>query len=508
MEAAGVALAIPGVIDLCLRYGSDLYKRCNDYRDADIEVREAIFCVQYIWRTVQSQIETLREHWNELPADLQIHQNSFLTILQYKIQLVLINLDELIGSRGRFISLTSILKKRGDVKKLKYATATKEMLKANLNDLEKWQTRFDRSWLLLSMIPSHSLDDCVWRTKHLDNGPVAQMHKLRSIQRIRSSSSIPSSSVFLDSSIIGDVDGENSIAFSDAFVTTIADGNSQQTVIVDGAPHLMTKTGVRSLALNFSGVDPTITSLLPCKGVVEKSSGFHFVFEIPQQSGPPQTLRAALLRQQSNYTLTERMKLVTYLAQHVLFLHQAHFVHKNIRPETIIFLSSAPNDNLGQPFLVGFQEIRGEDEITLMRGDDLQERNIYRHPKRQGLTPQNRYVVQHDIYSLGVCLLEIGLWEPFVNYNLIDSAAKPVLNEKVTNRKPFELKQEFLSLAKARLPSLMGDIYTMVVVSCLTCLDADNEAFGSLNEMADQDGIVIGVRYIEKILEKLDKISV
>lgn len=175
---------------------------------------------------MQSQIETLREHWNELPADLQIHQNSFLTILQYKIQLVLINLDELIGSRGRFISLTSILKKRGDVKKLKYATATKEMLKANLDDLEKWQTRFDRSWLLLSMIPSHSLDDCVWRTKHLDNGPVAQMHKLRSIQRIRSSSSIPSSSVFLDSSVIGDVDDENSIAFSDAFVTTIADGNS------------------------------------------------------------------------------------------------------------------------------------------------------------------------------------------------------------------------------------------------------------------------------------------
>ncbi|KAL1621718.1 hypothetical protein SLS56_009060, partial [Neofusicoccum ribis] len=267
-------------------YGSDLYKRCNDYRDADIEVREAIFCVQNIWRTVQSQIETLREHWNELPADLQIHQNSFLTILQYKIQLVLINLDELIGSRGRFISLTSILKKRGDVKKLKYAAATKEMLKANLDDLEKWQTRFDRSWLLLSMIPSHSLDDCVWRTKHLDNGPIAQMHKLRSIQRIRSSPSIPSSSVFLDSSVIGDVDDEKSIAFSDAFVTTIADGNSQQTVIIDGAPHLMTKTGVRSLALNFSGVDPTITSLLPCKGVVEKSSGFHFVFEIPQQSEP------------------------------------------------------------------------------------------------------------------------------------------------------------------------------------------------------------------------------
>lgn len=33
-----------------------------------------------------------------------------------------------------------------------------------------------------------------------------------------------------------------------------------------------------------------------------------------------------------------------------------------------------------------------------------------------GEFPAEAYKMQHDIYSLGVCLLEIGLWEPLVKY--------------------------------------------------------------------------------------------
>jgi hypothetical protein len=33
-----------------------------------------------------------------------------------------------------------------------------------------------------------------------------------------------------------------------------------------------------------------------------------------------------------------------------------------------------------------------------------------------GEFPAEEYKMQHDIYSLGVCLLEIGLWEPLVEY--------------------------------------------------------------------------------------------
>jgi hypothetical protein len=45
----------------------------------------------------------------------------------------------------------------------------------------------------------------------------------------------------------------------------------------------------------------------------------------------------------------------------------------------------------------------------------------------------------------------------------------------------------------------MGEIYTDVVVSCLTCLDNDSITFGDLKEFTDPDDIVVGVRYIEKV---------
>jgi hypothetical protein len=45
----------------------------------------------------------------------------------------------------------------------------------------------------------------------------------------------------------------------------------------------------------------------------------------------------------------------------------------------------------------------------------------------------------------------------------------------------------------------MGDKYSGVVVHCLTCLDDDNKDFGDKSEFEDEDGIAIGVRYIEKV---------
>ena len=50
----------------------------------------------------------------------------------------------------------------------------------------------------------------------------------------------------------------------------------------------------------------------------------------------------------------------------------------------------------------------------------------------------------------------------------------------------------------------MGDTYTEVVINCLTCLDEDNEDFGNPEEFEDEDGVQIGVRYIEKVWPNFD----
>jgi hypothetical protein len=41
--------------------------------------------------------------------------------------------------------------------------------------------------------------------------------------------------------------------------------------------------------------------------------------------------------------------------------------------------------------------------------------------------------------------------------------------------------------------------YAEIAETCLTCLDPENADFGDATEFEDEDGICVGVRYIEKV---------
>jgi hypothetical protein len=45
----------------------------------------------------------------------------------------------------------------------------------------------------------------------------------------------------------------------------------------------------------------------------------------------------------------------------------------------------------------------------------------------------------------------------------------------------------------------MGQKYTNIVLSCLTCLDKIDNGFGNEDNFMDKDGILVGVRYIENV---------
>jgi len=51
----------------------------------------------------------------------------------------------------------------------------------------------------------------------------------------------------------------------------------------------------------------------------------------------------------------------------------------------------------------------------MMIPDNDWERNLYRHPNHQN-RPNRRYRIHYDMYSLEVCLLEIGLCTSFLCY--------------------------------------------------------------------------------------------
>jgi hypothetical protein len=193
-------------------------------------------------------------------------------------------------------------------------------------------------------------------------------------------------------------------------------------------------------------------------------------------------------------------------------VHTFGFVHKNIRPESILVFDLTQG-KAQSAFLVGFENFRRDEGWTQRLGDDAADKNLYRHASRQGANPREDYGMQHDIYSLGVCLLEVGLWGSFVRYDftartrdispLLGLPTDIVQSQTVSMFLFQRGKDHLLSLARSHLPASMGDRYTDIVVTCLTCLDPENVDFGDDGEFRDEDGIRVGARYIEKVTASL-----
>jgi len=272
--------------------------------------------------------------------------------------------------------------------------------------------------------------------------------------------------------------------------------------------YLQTKD-VRELASKLSHLDPIVFGILQCRGVIrnleadnKRPSSFDFVFQIPNELSDPKSLRS-YLSLGTDHTLTDRLNVAKQLVKSVGYVHTLGFVHKNVRPETILAFQDKKS-TLGIVFLTGFEKIRMADGRTRRSGDSAWDKNLYRHPHRQGVNPEETYVMQHDIYSLGVCLLEIGIWESFVAYE--DDTAAPIPTKSLNiasedggSGGPYLMKEHLVALAKHHLPRCMGEKYEQIVVNCLTCLDDDNADFGNQNEFEDADGVLLGVRYIEKV---------
>ncbi|KAF3407379.1 hypothetical protein DPV78_000090 [Talaromyces pinophilus] len=142
--------------------------------------------------------------------------------------------------------------------------------------------------------------------------------------------------------------------------------------------------------------------------------------------------------------------------------------------------------------------------------------------------------MQHDIYSLGVCLLETGLWEPFVEYSgegQAPAGSRPQakfgrtyyrfqswMKEKSASSGrqegpstfldsvAFKLNDYLVEIARTKLAPRMGEQYARVVLTCLTCLDDDNEDFDGLRDDTSDD--VVAVYFIETVMKLLNGISV
>lgn len=284
------------------------------------------------------------------------------------------------------------------------------------------------------------------------------------------------------------------------------------------------KKDTRDLVRKLQHDEPQTFGILSCKGfVTNKQPGagpdpdvtFTMIFRTPRGASNPCSLRDLLLNEPTPASLSSRFEMARELAKSVSYVHSFGFVHKNIRPESVLVFQTSDWGNRAQrsAYLVGFENFRREDGWTRRKGDDTLEGNLYRHPSRQGSSPREDYVMQHDIYSLGVCLLEVGLWESFLKHASPESSPSLHLpgHANVSDASSFfetTGKEYLLHLVRTCLPARMGDKYSELVETCLTCLDPENADFGDEREFEDEDGIRVGVRYIEKVLLRLNMLYV
>lgn len=395
------------------------------------------------------------------------------------------------------------------VKNSKYALFGKNLDKA-IDELETWQGTFDPSWYLIMKAARPQIDvKLETLMPRPAPSPISRAQSLRAALNDNAQVAVP---IFLPADGLDSIH-VSAIRYCSAEFGKRDDANSD--VILDHitcpapANVRICKRNVRSLARKLSHADAITFGLLSCKGVVEhgrtqdQTNAFTMVFKIPREFSGPRSLRSWLLDGDAAHSLSDRFRIATQLAKSVGYVHTFGFIHKNVLPETILIFKS-PGSTIGSVSLVGFGNFRDAEGGTLHSGDSLWEKNIYRHPRRQGQKPRDDYIMQHDIYSLGVCLLELGLWGSFVVYEgnstvPSPSAALGFSNDGLESRDPSLTKDRLLSMTRELLPRRMGTRYAEIVETCLTCLDDDNIDFGNEREFVDTDGILVGVRYIEKV---------
>lgn len=438
------------------------------------------------------------------------------------------------------------------IRRLRYIKQ-RDGLNMVISELEQWQRRFDPSWFLILRIADPLIDqelaaqnveeEMAENENERQTPTVTKQSKNKTQSLIAVALNVRDAlrkeprqqpSIFLPFSDMQRID----IPFSPAQAAQ----RGGQWFIVERyscqiGRNLSTQNDdVRTLARKLASADPWTFGLLNCKGVMKvidgslkQIQGFDFVFRLPDSMEVLQSLRQNLLSGEMHLSLSRRVLIAKELAKSVSYVHNFEFVHKHICPETVLLFEDLTSRF--STFLVGFDNFRSAEGGTNFSGDERWERNLYRHPSRQGEFPEETYKMQHDLYSLGVCLLEIGLWKSFVSYSSdpkpipqygdaylqftkwLESTQSNALVKQTNNTyyqaaMALKLKEYFVQLAETQLPNNMGDKYSEVVVTCLTCLDKDNEDFGDEDEASDGEGILMAIRFIEKILLKLNEISV
>jgi hypothetical protein len=158
-------------------------------------------------------------------------------------------------------------------------------------------------------------------------------------------------------------------------------------------------------------------------------------------------------------TLGQRFCIAQKIGQALLKWHNVGWVHESVSSLNIIFFRSLSTDavDYSNPYLCGFSFSRlTSHHSTPRQGIDDVLRDVYQHPERQGSRPRERHTKEHDLYSFGVLLFEIGFWR----------AASDMFNALVQREQLGAIQRKILDRVE-RIGMEMGTSFVSATKLCI-----------------------------------------
>jgi hypothetical protein len=185
------------------------------------------------------------------------------------------------------------------------------------------------------------------------------------------------------------------------------------------------KEYLRDLAMLLSQASDSAFHSLPCAGYVDmqESGRFGFVYDITDfttgaDASSVQTRSLFDLFAECPFvSIVDRMRIACDMAEAVLQLHTAGWLHKGICSENVRFVAAARSTARSivgsSPYLVGYGYARPDTASAAVMTElpvTATDRDLYRHPNARGQARQN-FQMRFDMYGLACVLTELALWK-------------------------------------------------------------------------------------------------
>lgn len=257
---------------------------------------------------------------------------------------------------------------------------------------------------------------------------------------------------------------------------------------------------------------PSRFRVLDCLGYYPDQSRkrYSFIFRIPGDfATAPNICTLGSLMDPCNAqyipkpALGQRFALAQSITTSLLYLQACSILHKALSSQNIILFQrnqppaeAGTDHDLSAPFISGF-------DFARLHGSDFKSEPIrtgenhellFAHPDYD-FSDRQRYLKAYDVYSLGLMLVQIAMWQPLET--LATGAGGRQKFRLAMLEKVGELEQE------------VGKVYARVVARCLTGdLECETRPTQVVSMTTDEDRLADNewqMKFVQNVVQQLDK---